>query len=161
MSRSSVTRLSSARRRRHRTAAVLLRACCGALSRHNNNDLFNTPDSENATVVGRLYQDVVDEIRKGSEKASIPVDALSVIYYRGPSYPSWVTCPFDSAIGWSNWLSARHAVASVESKIANLDYGVREVCGKRPGITSCVSKPVANEAVAVPGSHLPAASAGE
>ena len=108
-----------------------------------NNDLFNTPESENATVVGRLYQDVVDEIRKGSEKASIPVDALSAIYYRGPSYPSWVTCPFDSAIGW---LSARHAVASVESKISNLDYGVREVRGKRPGITSCVSKPVASEA---------------
>ncbi|MBF4554726.1 MULTISPECIES: phospholipase effector Tle1 domain-containing protein [Pseudomonas] len=92
-----------------------------------NNDLFNTPDSENATVVGRLYQDVVDEIRKGSEKASIPVDALSAIYYRGPGCPSWVACPFDSAIGWSTWLSARRAVADVQSKIANLDSGVREI----------------------------------
>lgn len=42
-----------------------------------NNDLFNTPESENATVVGRLFQDVIDEVHKGSKKASIPVDALS------------------------------------------------------------------------------------
>ena len=92
-----------------------------------NNDLFNTPDSENATVVGRLYQDVDDEIHKGSEKASIPVDALSATYYRGPGCPSWVACPFDSAIGWSTWLTARRAVDDVESTIANFDAGVREI----------------------------------
>ncbi len=92
-----------------------------------NNDLFNTPDSENATVVGRLYQDVVDEVRKGPESAQIPVQALSHFYYRGPGCPSWVACPFDSAIGWSTWLTARRAVADVESKIASMDAGVREV----------------------------------
>ncbi|UVJ42530.1 DUF2235 domain-containing protein [Pseudomonas sp. LS1212] len=92
-----------------------------------NNDLFNTPDSENATVVGRLYQDVVDEVRKGPENASIPVNALSAVYYRGPGCPSWVACPFDSAIGWSTWLTARRAEADVESKIARLDAGVREI----------------------------------
>nr|WP_241678174.1 DUF2235 domain-containing protein [Pseudomonas kitaguniensis] len=92
-----------------------------------NNDLFNTPDSESATVVGRLYQDVIDEVRKGREKASIPVDALSASYYQGPGCPSWVACPFDSAIGWSTWMTAHRAVADVKSKIATVDAGVKEV----------------------------------
>ena len=92
-----------------------------------NNDLFNTPESENATVVGRLFQDVIDEVHKGSKKASIPVDALSAYYYPGPGCPSWVACPFESAIGWSTWLTARRAVTDVESTIANLDSGIREI----------------------------------
>jgi len=92
-----------------------------------NNDLFNTPESENATVVGRLYQDVLDEVHKGSENASIPVDALSAYYYPGPGCPSWVACPFDSAVGWSTWLTARSAVTDVEKKVANLDSGIREI----------------------------------
>lgn len=92
-----------------------------------NNDLFNIPESENATVVGRLYQDVVDETLKDPRKASIPVDALSAIYYPGPGCPSWVACPFDSALGWSTWITARQALADIESKIGNLDTGVREI----------------------------------
>lgn len=92
-----------------------------------NNDLFNTPDSENATVVGRLYQDVVDEVSKGRENASIPVNALWAKYYRGPGCPSWIACPFDSAIGWSTWLTARRAVADVKSKIVTMDAEVREI----------------------------------
>lgn len=92
-----------------------------------NNDLFNTPDSENATVVGRLYQDVYDEVHKGHERASIPVDALWAKYYRGPGCPSWIACPFDSAIGWSTWLTARRAMVDVRAKIARMDAEVREV----------------------------------
>ena len=92
-----------------------------------NNDLFNTPDSENATVVGRLYQDVVDETQKDHGKASIPVDALSAFYYPGPGCPSWVACPFDSALGWSTWITARKALAEMESKVGSLDTGIREI----------------------------------
>jgi hypothetical protein len=92
-----------------------------------NNDLFNTPSSENATVVGRLYQDVVDEVGKGHENASIPVTALSATYYRGPGCPSWIACPFDSAIGWSTWLTARRAMAHVEAQIVSMDASVREI----------------------------------
>lgn len=92
-----------------------------------NNDLFNTPDSENATVVGRLYQDVLDEVRKGREKASIPVDALWPQYYPGPGCPSWIACPFDSAVGWSTWFTAHRAVSDVEARVAGMDGGVREI----------------------------------
>ena len=92
-----------------------------------NNDVFNTPASENATVVGRLYQDVTEEIEKGPTHSSIPVDALWTTYYPGPGCPSWIACPFDSAVGWSTWLTARRALTDVESKIASMDTGVKEV----------------------------------
>lgn len=92
-----------------------------------NNDVFNTPDSENATVVGRLYQDVEDEINKGSKNASISVERLSAFYFRGPGCPSWVACPFDSAIGWSTWWTAHLAVAKLKSEIVSHNEDLREL----------------------------------
>lgn len=92
-----------------------------------NNDISNTPNSESATVVGRLYQDVADEISKGAEHSSISVSRLSAYYYPGPGCPSWVACPFDSAIGWSIWSTAHSALFKVKSDIISRNAELKEL----------------------------------
>ncbi|WP_339532754.1 hypothetical protein [Pseudomonas mucidolens] len=83
-----------------------------------NNNRLNVDSTEKATVVGRLYENVRTFIgaAPGTLTAKAPVEAF---YYIGPGCPTWIACPFDSALGWSTWFTARQALKDVQAAVLN------------------------------------------